>query len=557
MDNKRRNEVKSKFNKRLLPIVIMIIGSTCFANNITVNNVSIIGQNTTDHYSLVQFTLSWENSWRNDQGGIGQAEPHNWDAAWVFIKYRLGNGEWKQAWLNNEGNTGPEECTIDIGLLSPGTSFNPTTNPGLGAFIYRNANGTGTNSFSNIRLRWNYGDNGLIDASTVEIKIFAIEMVFIPQGAFYVGSGGSDTSGFYKYPTITDAYQISSEAEINVGMTNGSLYYPLNSFVPGGQGGDQLGPVPAAFPKGYSSFYCMKYEISQQQYVEFLNTLNRTQQNSRTESELSSGITTVTNRYVMSNTQVIASRNGIRCDAIVSANDPIIFYCDFNGNDVGGEENDGQTIACNYLEWADLAAYLDWSGLRPMSEFEYEKSCRGTLSPVPGEYAWGTSSVAGSTTHFNYTFSNSAGSNENIATNYNTSMGTGNAFYEYTGGNLIHGPMRVGIFAGNINNTGRITAGATYYGIMEMSGNVWERAVTVGLSSGRLYTGVHGNGLLNTIGNHDVLSWPGTNGTGAGFRGAGFTYHLWDMNVSGRRLVALSSGTRHYGRGGRGVRTSP
>ena len=52
------------------------------ANNIEVNNISLTGQNTTSDFTLVQFYLSWENSWRISVG------PANWDAAWVFVKYR-------------------------------------------------------------------------------------------------------------------------------------------------------------------------------------------------------------------------------------------------------------------------------------------------------------------------------------------------------------------------------------------------------------------------------------------------------------------------------------
>ena len=43
----------------------------------------------------------------------------------------------------------------------------------------------------------------------------------------------------------------------------------------------------------------------------------------------------------------------------------------------------------NYMTWTDLLAYLDWSCLRPMTEFEYEKICRGPVYPVANEYAWG------------------------------------------------------------------------------------------------------------------------------------------------------------------------
>jgi hypothetical protein len=41
-----------------------------------------------------------------------------------------------------------------------------------------------------------------------------------------------------------------------------------------------------------------------------------------------------------------------------------------------------------------MAAFADWSGLRPMSELEYEKACRGYNTPaVPNEYAWGNAKL--------------------------------------------------------------------------------------------------------------------------------------------------------------------
>jgi len=39
--------------------------------------------------------------------------------------------------------------------------------------------------------------------------------------------------------------------------------------------------------------------------------------------------------------------------------------------------------ACNLLSWWDGAKFAAWAGLRPMSELEYEKACRGPLKPVP------------------------------------------------------------------------------------------------------------------------------------------------------------------------------
>ena len=49
----------------------------------------------------------------------------------------------------------------------------------------------------------------------------------------------------------------------------------------------------------------------------------------------------------------------------------------------------------------DLLAYASWSGLRPMSELEYERACRAPFpqDPLAGEYPWnsngGVSRVTG------------------------------------------------------------------------------------------------------------------------------------------------------------------
>ena len=528
-------------------LVGLLASNAVYANNITISNLSLTGKNTSAgtnnpaNYMLVQFDINWENSWRTSSA------PNNWDAAWVFVKYRIsvangGDVLWKHASLNATGHTAPAGSTIDIGLLDPTTAFNTSSNPGLGGFIYRNADGTGNFSKTGVQFRWNYGINGVLDASVLEIQVHAIEMVYVPQGGFELGSGGTETSTFYKYPTTTNTYVVSSEAAITVGTVANNLYYPLTV-----NGGDQSGPIPAAFPKGYDAFYCMKYETSQQGYVDFLNTLTRDQQASRTGTTLTSGTTSVINRYVMSNLSTIQFRNGIRCDSIIHISDPINFYCDFNGNGIGGESDDGKNIACNYLSWTDLAAYFDWSGLRPMTELEFEKACRGTLVAVPNEYAWGSADISS----LAYSLGNSGVNNEDIASNYNTTLG--NANYGSTTGSLP-GPFRVGIFAGNTGNTGRTTAGSTYYGIMEMSGNLLERIVTVGHATGRTFSNTHGNGILDITGNADVTSWCPTTASGTGFRGGRWGSGVGFTRVSDRSWAALASTTRTLDAGGRGVR---
>jgi len=496
-------------------LALLLFAGSVAANNINVSNIRVTGQNTTAgennpaNYTLVQFDLSWENSWRTSSA------PNNWDAAWVFVKYRVGSGDWQHAWLNNTGHSSGTgtSATIDAGLLTPGTAFHATTNPALGVFIYRSADGTGNFSITGAQLRWNYGANGVADNATVDVKVFAIEMVYVPAGNFYVGSGGTETSAFYMYPTTTNPYQITGEGAITVGTTDGNLYYPSSTY-----GGDQSGPIPANFPKGYAAFYCQKYEISQQQYVDFLNTLTSAQASTRYPNA-------TTNRHA------ITVSGGV-----YSTTNPY--------------------VACNFLSWMDGAAYSDWAGLRPMTELEFEKACRGLETPVANEYAWGTATVAGNA----YTLENDNATNEGIASNYSTS--TGNASYDITDGS-IDGPLRVGIFAANADNQGRITAGASYYGIMELSGNLWERAVTVGNATGRDFTGLHGNGALSTNGHANETAWPGltsgevTGATGSGFRGGNWLNHATVMRVSARHIAAYTFTNRLIHYGFRAVRVAP
>jgi hypothetical protein len=68
------------------------------ANNITVSSVSLTARNKTADYVQVQFNLNWQNSWRTSNA------PFNSDAAWVFIKFKVGvNGEWKHASISTSG----------------------------------------------------------------------------------------------------------------------------------------------------------------------------------------------------------------------------------------------------------------------------------------------------------------------------------------------------------------------------------------------------------------------------------------------------------------------
>ena len=94
--------------------------------------------------------------------------------------------------------------------------------------------------------------------------------------------------------------------------------------------------------------------------------------------------------------------------------------------------------------------------------------------------------------------------------------------------------------------------------MMELSGNVFERAVTVGNSTGRLFQARnHGNGVLASTGEANVTHWPGIIATGAGFRGGAWSLDATYARLSDRSFAWHTNTTRRLNYGGRGVRSAP
>jgi len=519
-------------------MAILLFSLQVFPNNINVQNVSLEGQVAAEDYVYVEFDLSWDNSWRT------VAVPENWDAAWVFIKYSVAGGEWHHATLDTVDLYAPSGSTVDVSYDS------------VGAYIYRSVNGSGTNTWNNIRLRWEYGIDGVADDAYLDIKVFAIEMVYIPESDFYLGDGAA-VSGRFQEGNTGQPFLVTSESAMPTGPGSGDINLVGGTFA----GYD---PIPANYPKGHKAFYCMKYEISQEQYVEFLNTLTRTQQDTRTKSYLTS---LSVGQYVMSNSSVTVNRQGIWCDPPPPAPDTVFFYC--NGDTRVEELGEGECLPLNWITWMHMAAYLDWSGLRPMTEMEFEKVCRGPNTAVANEYAWGTTNI----------FTNTLSvMDRGLASEYISNMITVTGYACHVG---VKGYMfRCGIFAASAPNKTRQETGAAFYGVMEMSGNLKELVVSAYHHSGMSFTGVHGNGVLTSDGDANEDHWPGINGNtnytspngtysggdgvtgdaGSGLRGGGWkseTNYLPRLETSNRMGVNVGLGTG-YGEdwGGRGVRTA-
>ena len=494
------------------------------ANNISVSSVSLTARNKTADYVQVQFNLSWQNSFRVNTG------PSNWDAAWVFIKFKVGvNGEWKHASVSTTGGHS----------IPSGATASQADTKGL--FIYRDANGTGNLSLTGVQLRWNYGTDGVGDEEKIYVKVFAVEMVLVPQGDFQVGSGGQNTGEFRRANDVSSSstattFTITSSAPTFQGNNSSSSAANLSTRLGAGNDlstGTTTATLGAGYPTGYAAFYCMKYEISQGQYRDFLNTLTYTQQVTRTANAPNSAVRT--GALISSGT----ARNGIEIKTTgTSSTIPAVYGCNLSNNNTFDEAADGEWIACNYLSWGDIAAYLDWAALRPMTELEYEKACRGNLPPVVNEYAWGTASATSLSQLLNTSQTNEASntSGANLVSN-----------------NVLSGPVKVGIFA--TGSSTRIQAGSGYYGIMELSGNVWEQTVPISTANARSFSNVMGDGTLATDGNAVVTTWPVS--SDVGIRGGSYTSAGALNYVSDRTSISAGVTARNNNVGGRGVRATP
>ncbi len=472
-----------------------------------------------------RFDLSWDKSWRDAAGH---------DACWVFVKFSTDQGAtWRHADLAAAG-INPPGCSagegVKLEIVVPADK--------KGAFIRRAEAGTGAVAAAGMVLPLAAGGRDQPSAKAL-VRVFALEMVHAAGGAFHLGTpGGSESGRFHDGANSNTPFLVKSEGAIAISNAPGKLWGSGSVYE------NWIGPpgvLPAAFPKGFKSFYLMKTELSQRQYCDFLNTLTAKQQNSRHDAKLHFGV--IDNNLV--------SRNFIK----KTAGSPAFFGCDANDN-AGpapqanpakmNEANDGEWVACNWMSWMDLAAYLDWAALRPMTELEFEKACRGPAAPVANEYAWGSAALN--------KIANVALVNPDTAAETPTG-GSANV------GQYRIGPFRCGSYADA--GAGRTNTGAGHCGALDLSGNLWERTVSVGNSAGRAFTGLHGDGALSANGYADAAAWPGlsdgevTGAVGAGARG-GYWINPGDFaRASDRSYAAAIVTVRYMLNGGRGARSAP
>ena len=309
--------------------------------NVRIENVTIAPRDA--RTATITFDISWQNSWRDKT---------NHDAAWVFFKVRpAGATEWQHVRLAADKVLNPAGYGQAGG--TPLDFIVPDGDDGFtGMFLRRAAEGKGALSARGVTAIWDLrAARGIPkDLKGVTVRPFAIQMVYVAEGPFYLGSGGAELNGFYKYTDGTQAtlpYRVTSAGAIPTGCREGRLWVRMRE----GDMPEDGGEVPASFPNGYAAFYCMKYPITMVQYAEFLNTLPPEQAAARYPGP-----------------------------PWKRAGEPP--NCTYSAEETGGR-NRGP--GARGLSWADGAAFAAWACLRPMTELELEKVLRGPREPVPDE----------------------------------------------------------------------------------------------------------------------------------------------------------------------------
>jgi formylglycine-generating enzyme required for sulfatase activity len=446
----------------VLSALMLGLLSVVQGNNLKIENLTIVGSN------QLSFDISWDNSWRVDP----TSPPGNYDAVWLFVK---------RAYCSEPINW--YHCEIDPNLASHSAGspleFYHDGYNNAGIFIQRSSAGYGAITQVTCTLT-------LINVPVGDFnfKVFGIEMVRIPEGPFYMGDGSTTLRwGAYNGGTYTP-YLVASNNSIT--LDDGNMNLASNNTPYFFNGTPKV--LDVNYPKGYNAIYCMKYEVTQGMMADFFNHTKEVTFNALAgflrdgSNNFAPGVTALT--WGWQNVSFQEPYRAISCPAQSTPTWRIPLFL----------------------------AYFDWVGLRPMTEMEYEKICRGTntsgptpvaVNAVAGEYAWGTAQFR--------RFTPPTG-----AVNYGTDAETHNLTQTALqgiavvplddGAGAVAQLYRVG-FAAQAN-TSRITAAASYFGVMDMTGNAPEYCLSMYGSNPITYSNV-GDGELNSSGTYNVGNWGG------------------------------------------------
>ena len=451
-------------------LALALTASLARADGLRVEAVELTGPSTDQRVEVV---VSWQQAFRDER---------NHDAVWLVLRAA---GELPTALvpLADSGHAAAGEVAGEVLVAEDGT----------GVFVqladaYR----------GDVRWTLTLVPRVELDAAP---EVWAVEMVYIPAGAFELGDDHPDAralGSFFEADGEGGArgpYRVESEAELALGTAPGELTHDMGERAK--YSGDGEGPLPAAFPKGTRAFYVMKHELRQGEYARFLNALPEAW-HARRRPDLTPPET----------------QDRATC-SIELGDDSFVATAPLR--------------PCNFVTWDDSCAYFDFLGLRPLTELEFEKAARGPARPLPFDFPWGTASI------------------DEVARRVNERRDVGPA------------PI------GSLEGADRVTFAVSYYRVMDLAGSIWERVISAGHPAGRAFAGTHGDGRLDPqTGDATNADWPSgdRSAPGIGFRG-GAEYFTEPsptnpFSAVGVRTYAAYDGAHRYKTyGARGVRTAP
>jgi len=343
------------------------------------SNITVIPRD--EKSAIVKFDMDWGGAWRHDV---------NHSAVWLFFKVRLdGRTEWKPVRLAADRVMNPagygQETGVKLDFLVPGGDDGY-----VGAFVRLADHSMGDVKATGMTAVWDLTSVPEIKKDTrVAVKAYGLKMVYVADGAFYLGSGGDETYAFYQYqPEQKQAaekerlvsgnstmvvreeaaaaadcppYLVTNSAAIPTGKQPGKLWAR-------GAEPEDGGRIPAAFPNGYKAFYIMERPIPQAAFAYFLCWL---------PPEMAE-------RFM----------NGDGMQGPGGWFGTIYKTNDGTDNTYAFSHGRLKSTCTWWLSWEAGATFAAWTGLRPMTELEHEKALRGPRYPVVNEAAhsfWGGS----------------------------------------------------------------------------------------------------------------------------------------------------------------------
>lgn len=446
------------FKKIAFILFVFIQANPLSAHSLEISNISV--EQEAASKASIQFSLNWQDGWH-----YNSISPGNYDAVWIFAKYLATDGSWRHIKVN--GFIPHSAANIQLPSDNNGVFISPYISDVIDIF-------EGDVSLQDIKLRWNYAQAEIQPMIPYQVRIYGIEMVYIPQASFYAGADSLEAgdAAFFDFDSLGTEGFATTDYTYIMNPFPKTLIMKDKATASGGfpqvNTSLQYQPSSNKFPNGYKGFYCMKYEISQQQYADFLNTL----------------IPMGTDELRHCDP---AAELGHDCSRIKR-------YTLIFDTDMQKYVTEYPNLPIEYLGWDDGAAYADWAALRPMTELEYEKICRGPANEYEPlglnyDYAYGEGEPKDNV--YEITWVNNNG--ESYDSIINLESNENNIIYRKTwahveicedeDGEELIGFFQNGTFAQQLTQSGdsltRKNTGASYYGVMEMSGNLNERCIGI------------------------------------------------------------------------------